>query len=152
LTPAFIGAVLLLNASIDTYQEWRAETRARALIAADVSVRRNGYLRRLPSEQLVPGDIVLVESGERIAADLHLIESQNLAIDESLLTGDSLPARKSAEAAIPENAALGKRATMLHAGTTVRTGRAVAVVIATARDTAIGILAATLQQPDSPHR
>ena len=150
---AFIGAVLLLNASIGTYQEWRAETRARALkalIAADVSVRRDRRLRRLPSEQLVPGDVVQVESGERIAADLRLIESQNLAADESLLTGKSLPARKSAEAAVPENAALGERATMLHAGTTVRTGRGVAVVVGTARDTAIGALAATLQQPEQP--
>ena len=150
---AFIGAVLLLNASIGTYQEWRAETRARALkalIAADVSVRRDRRLRRLPSEQLVPGDVVQVESGERIAADLRLIESQNLAADESLLTGESLPARKSAEAAVPENATLGERATMLHAGTTVRTGRGVAVVVGTARDTAIGTLAATLEQPEQP--
>ena len=150
---AFIGAVLLLNASIGTYQEWRAETRARALkalIATDVSVRRDRRLRRLPSEQLVPGDLVQVESGERIAADLRLIESQNLAADESLLTGELLPARKSAEAAVPENATLGERATMLHAGTTVRTGRGVAVVVGTARDTAVGTLAATLQQPEQP--
>ena len=150
---AFIGAVLLLNAAIGTYQEWRAETRARALkalIAAEVSVRRDGRLRRLPSEALVPGDIVQVESGERIAADLRLIEAQNLAADESLLTGESLPARKSAAASVPEDAALGDRATLLHAGTIVRTGRAVAVVVGTARDTAVGTLAATLERPQPP--
>ena len=66
------------------------------------------------------------------------------------MTGKSLPARKSADAAVPEDAALGERATVLHAGTTVRTGRAVAVVVGTARDTAVGTLAATLERPEQP--
>jgi Ca2+-transporting ATPase len=148
---AFIFAVLLLNACLGTYQEWRAERRARALkalITTEISAWRDGRLRRLPSEALVPGDVVQVESGERIAADLRLIEAQNLTADESLLTGESLPSRKSADARIAEGAALGDRATMLHAGTIVRTGRAVAVVVGTARDTAIGTLAATLERPE----
>ncbi|MGD9614744.1 MAG: cation-translocating P-type ATPase [Alphaproteobacteria bacterium] len=148
---AFIAAVLLLNAGVGTYQEWRAETRARALkalIAANVAVWREGRLRRLPSEALVPGDVAQLESGERVPADLRLIEAQNLTADESLLTGESLPARKSAEAAVAENAPLGDRATMLHAGTTVRTGRALAVAVATARETAVGVLAATLERPE----
>jgi P-type Ca2+ transporter type 2C len=150
---AFIGAVLLLNACVGAYQEWRAETRARALralIAANVAVWRDGHLQRLPSESVVPGDIVQLESGERVPADLRLIETQNLTADESLLTGESLPARKSAGAAIAEDAPLGDRATMLYAGTTVRTGRAVAVTVSTARETAVGIVAATLEQPEPP--
>jgi P-type Ca2+ transporter type 2C len=148
---AFIFAVLLLNACVGTYQEWQAETRAqalKALITTEVSVRRDGRLRRLPSELLVPGDIVQLESGERIAADLRLIDAQNLTADESLLTGESLPSRKSADARIAENAALGDRATMLHAGTIVRTGRAAAIVVGTARDTEVGLLAETLQRPE----
>ncbi len=148
---AFIGAVLLVNACVGTYQEWRAETRARALralIAANVAVWRDGRLRRLPSESLVPGDVVQVESGERVSADLRLIEAQNLTSDESLLTGKSLPVRKSAEASVAEDAPLGDRATMLFAGTTVRTGRAVAVTVSTARDTAVGVVAATLERPE----
>lgn len=149
----FIGVVLLLNACVGTYQEWRAETRARALralIAANVAVWRDRRLLRLPSEVLVPGDVVQVESGERIAADLRLIEAHSLAADESLLTGESLPARKSAEACVGADAPLGDHATMLHAGTTVRTGRGLAVVAATARQTVVGRLAATLDRPEPP--
>jgi len=148
---AFIVAVLLLNACIGTFQEWRAETRARALkalIKGSVAVRRDGKLLHLPTDALVPGDIVQVESGERIAADLRLIDAHNLAADESLLTGESLAVHKVPAAAIPPEAPLGDRVTILHAGSIVQTGRGSAVVVTTGRSTVVGQLAAALEQPE----
>ncbi|TSD84047.1 HAD-IC family P-type ATPase [Mycobacterium sp. KBS0706] len=147
---AFILAVLLTNAGIGTYQEWRAEGRARALkalVKGSAAVWRGGRLRRLPAEDLVPGDVVQVESGERIAADLRLMDVYGLTADESLLTGESLAVRKLPDADIRADAPLGDRATMLHAGTTVQTGRGLGVVVATARRTVIGQLAAALEKP-----
>ncbi|TCU73401.1 calcium-translocating P-type ATPase [Bradyrhizobium sp. R2.2-H] len=148
---AFIAAVLVLNAGIGTFQEWRAETRARALkalIKASVSVWRGGTLQRLPSEALVPGDITQVESGERIAADLRLIEGQNLSVDESLLTGESLAVVKRPMAHVAADAGLSDRVTMLHAGTTVQTGRGLGVVVGTGSGTVVGQLAASLDRPE----
>lgn len=147
----FIFAVLLLNAVIGTYQEWRAETRARALkalIKGSVAVWRDHRLVRLPTEALVPGDLVQLESGERIAADLRLIEAQNLTADESLLTGESLAVHKVPSAALALDAPLGDRVTMLYAGTTVQTGRGRGIVVATARHTVVGQLAAALEKPE----
>ena len=150
---AFIFAVLLSNAAIGTYQEWRAETRARALkalIKGSVAVWRDGHLERLPTESLVPGDIVQVESGEKIGADLRLIEAQKLGVDESLLTGESRAVRKLPHAAVALDAPLGDRVTMLYAGTTVQTGRGVGVVVATAQHTMVGQLAAVLERAEPP--
>jgi calcium-translocating P-type ATPase len=147
----FIFAVLLLNAAIGTYQEWRAEARAKALktlIRGQASVRRDKTLVRLPAELLVPGDIVQVQSGDRVSADLRLVDSQGLSADESLLTGESLAARKLAAADVAADAPLGDRVTMLHAGTSVQTGRGVGVVVATGRRTVVGQLAAALEKPE----
>jgi Ca2+-transporting ATPase len=150
---AFIFVVLLLNALVGTYQEWRAEARARALkalIRGSVAVRRGHRLVRLPTEDLVPGDIVQVESGEKIGADLRVIEARNLTVDESLLTGESLAVHKVPEANLAADAPLGDRVTVLHAGTTVRTGRGTAVVVATALRTVVGQLAAAMDRPEPP--
>jgi calcium-translocating P-type ATPase len=149
----FIFAVLLLNAAIGTYQEWRAETRARALkalIRGCATVRRDHALKRLPVDVLVPGDVVQVASGDKIAADLRLIEAENLSANESLLTGESLAVRKLPYATLAVDVALGDRATMLHAGTSVQTGRGLGVVVATGRDTVVGQLAAALDKPEPP--
>lgn len=147
----FIFAVLALNACIGAFQEWRAETRARALkalIKGSAAVWREGKLSRLPADRLVPGDIVQVESGERIAADLRLVDAQNLMVDESLLTGESLAVHKVAAATLPADAALGDRITVLHAGSIVQTGRGLAVVVITGRNTVVGQLARSLERPE----
>jgi len=149
----FILVVLVMNASVGTYQEWRAETRARALkalIKGSAAVWRGGNLVRLPTEALVPGDIVQVESGEKVAADLRIIEARGLTADESLLTGESIAVHKLPSAQVAADAPLGERLTMLHAGTTVQTGRALAVVAATAQNTVVGRLAAALERPEQP--
>ncbi len=149
---AFILVVLLGNACIGTYQEWRAETRARGLkklIKSTAAVRRDGQLMRLSSDLLVPGDIVQIESGERITADLRLIETRNLTVDESLLTGESVAVRKLHNAIVAADAPLGDRVTMIHAGTIVQTGRAVGIAVATGSHTAVGQLAVALERPQA---
>ncbi|WP_442809204.1 HAD-IC family P-type ATPase, partial [Trinickia soli] len=147
----FIFAVLLLNSAVGTFQEWRAETRAialKALIKGGAAVWRGEMLVRLPADVLVPGDVVQVESGERIAADLRLIEARNLTVDESLLTGESLAVHKLASISVAPDAQLGDRVTMLHAGTIVQAGRGAGVVVSTGSHTVVGQLAATLEQPE----
>ncbi len=148
---AFIFAVLLLNSVMGTYQEWRAEARAaalKALIKGSVAVLRGGTIVRLPADVLVPGDVVQVESGERIAADLRLIEARNLTVDESLLTGESLAVHKLSGISVAPDAQLGDRVTMLHAGTIVQAGRGIGVVVSTGSHTVVGQLAATLEQAE----
>ncbi|HEU0306244.1 MAG TPA: cation-transporting P-type ATPase, partial [Lysobacter sp.] len=150
---AFIFIVLVSNAAIGSYQEWRAETRSRALralIKGTAAVRRDGQWVRVPSEQLVPGDLVQVSSGERIAADVRLVEAQNLLLDESLLTGESHAVYKRAEDSVAADAALGDRTTLLHAGTSVQTGRGTGIVVATAARTEVGKLARSLDRPEPP--
>lgn len=140
----FIGIVLLLNAAIGTWQEWRAETRARALkslVRGQVPVWRDGALHLIDTALLVPGDIVALESGLKVPADLRLLHGEGLEVDESLLTGESLAVQKDADAAIAADAALGDRRTALYAGSLVRSGRGIAAVAATGRHTEVGRLA-----------
>lgn len=149
----FIFIVLASNAAIGSFQEWRAESRARALkslIPVTASVRRGGVLTRLDARQLVPGDIVEIEGGARIPADLRLAEAVGLSVDESLLTGESLAVEKIAAPPAAAEAPLGERVTMLHAGTVAARGRGVGVVVATGRATVIGQLAASLDTEDVP--
>ncbi|POR47116.1 cation-translocating P-type ATPase [Bosea psychrotolerans] len=149
----FIFSVLVLNAAIGAFQEWQAEQRARALkalIVGTTAVWRDGRLAKIPIEQLVPGDVVEMESGAQIAADMRLLDINALTVDESLLTGESFASAKDATATIASEAGLGDRATMLHAGTTVMSGRGRAVVVATARDTQMGLIAAELAKPEPP--
>ena len=137
---AFIGAVLLLNAGIGTWQERRAERSAaglQKLLVVQARVRRDGKEETLSAEELVPGDVVLLESGNRVPADLRLIKARNLAVDESLLTGESLAVEKSDQAA-EEGLAVSERASMAFAGATVTSGRGLGVVAATGLRTEVG--------------
>lgn len=94
---AFILFVILIDAVLGSVQEYKSNKNAEALaklIRIDALVIRNNKEVSIPSEDLVPGDIVLLESGSKVPADLRLIETQNLTIDESLLTGESIPREK----------------------------------------------------------
>lgn len=149
----FIAVVLLLNGGIGFWQEWRAELRVRALkslVRGRIPVWRDGGLASLDIEQLVPGDIVQLESGLKVPADLRLIETEALEADESLLTGESLPVAKAATVPVAASAVLGDRTSMLFAGTLVRSGRGRAVVAATGRHSEIGRLSLALQAVGSP--
>ena len=140
----FIGAVLLLNAIIGTVQEYSAQRSADALqkmMTTRVRVLREGDAYEIGSEDIVPGDIVLLESGERVPADMRILESHNLEIDESLLTGESVAVVKQANTVLSESTVLGDRLNMVFAGSLVNRGRAQGVVTATGLATELGSIA-----------
>lgn len=140
----FIAAVLILNASIGGFQEWRAERSSRALqqlLTIRATVLRDGEAYDIDAEELVPGDVVWLESGNRVPADIRLFEAHGLEIDESLLTGESLSVVKDEAWTGPAEAALADRADMAHAGSIVVRGRGAGVVVATGTATAVGQLA-----------
>ncbi|MCP4387033.1 MAG: HAD-IC family P-type ATPase, partial [Gammaproteobacteria bacterium] len=140
----FISAVLLLNAVIGTVQEYSAQRSADALqkmMMTQARVLREGEAYEINSEEIVPGDIVMLESGERVPADMRLLESHNLEIDESLLTGESLAVNKRADARLDTDTVLGDRVNMAYAGSLVNRGRGHCVVVATGLATELGTIA-----------
>jgi magnesium-transporting ATPase (P-type) len=142
----FILAVVLLNAGLGTFQEWRAEQSAaglQRLLKVQARVRRQGAERRIAAEDLVPGDIVLIESGNRVPADLRLLRANNLSADESFLTGESMAVDKTA-GAVAANAPVSERLNMAFAGATVVSGRGEGVVVATGLRTEVGAIAETV--------
>lgn len=143
----FILGVLMLNATIGAVQEARADADARALrslIPQEARVRRGGGVRLVDSAEIVPGDVIELESGMRVTADMRLLDTSNLEIDESTLTGESLPVAKHACDRLGPQAALADRTTMAHAGSTVSEGRATGLVVATGEQTALGMIGRTL--------
>ncbi len=140
----FIAAVLLINAIIGTYQEHSAKQAAgalRKLVTARNRVLRDGDAYLVNADELVPGDIVLLESGDKIPADLRMLECHDFKVDESLLTGESLPVAKHAEPVLDSEIALGDRVNMGFAGTLVSRGRARGVVVHTGLSTNLGRIA-----------
>jgi magnesium-transporting ATPase (P-type) len=152
---AVIVAVVIANAVMGWFQEGRAEQALAAvgrLLAATAVAVRGGTRRVLPAAELVPGDIVFVESGDRVPADLRLVETHSLSIDEALLTGESVPVAKAAEPVAPD-LPLADRASMAFSGTTVAAGQAIGVVVATGSDTElgkIGHLVESVENLDTP--
>src|SRR5215471_18036729 len=135
-----IFAVVLLNALLGFIQEGKAEKALdsiRNMLSAEARTMRSGETRMIPAEQLVPGDVVLLESGDKIPADLRLIDAKNLRTEEAALTGESVPAEKTVDA-VPANATVGDRESMAFAGTMVVSGRATGVVVATGSETELG--------------
>ena len=148
----FIAAVLLLNAAIGTMQEFSAQRSASALqelMTTRVRVLRSGDTHEIDSEELVPGDIVLLESGSRVPADMRIVDSHSLEIDESLLTGESIAVGKQANKVLAEDAALGDRINMVFAGSMVNRGRASCVVVGTGFMTELGKIAVSVSDSHS---
>lgn len=140
----FIVFVLLLNATVGGYQEWKAEKSNQALrklLRIRASVQRGDEVQEISAEQVVPGDIVWLESGNRIPADLRLIMARGLEIDESLLTGESLPVTKDPEWKGDIKAPQADRANMAFGGSIVTHGRAKGIVVTTGSSTIVGQLA-----------
>lgn len=140
----FIVLVLLLNAIIGAFQEYSAQKSAASLqklVSHVARVIRSGTAYELAAETLVPGDIVLIESGDKVPADIRLIHQHDLAIDESLLTGESEAVQKQSGNILPDDTVLGDRSNMAHAGTLVTRGRGTGVVTATGLKTQIGLIA-----------
>lgn len=151
---AFIAAVLVINAAIGFVNEFRAEQAVQALfqlIRTRARVRRGGRVLDVDGEAVVPGDLLLIESGARVSADVRLLDEQGLRVDESLLTGESVPVEKDASDTLPERAPLAERRNMLFAGSIVASGRGVGLVVATGRHTQVGTIAGTLAEiPQEP--
>lgn len=148
----FILAVLLINAVIGTAQEYSAERNLeslRNLVRTYARVVRDGESFEVDAEECVPGDIVLLEEGMKVPADLRLLEAHALEVDESLLTGESTPVSKDASAILKWSTALGDRVNMAFAGTIVTRGRGRGVVVATGTETELGRLAGSLTDVES---
>ncbi len=143
-----IFTIVILNGILGYVQESRAEQALAALkrlSSTYVKVIRDGIIQQLDAEELVPGDIILLEAGVQIAADGHLLEAQNLQVSESTLTGEATAVTKDADLILPEDAPLGDRVNLMFKGTQVVKGRAKAIVTTTGMDTEIGQIATMLQ-------
>ncbi|PQO43934.1 cation-translocating P-type ATPase [Blastopirellula marina] len=145
----FIVGVLILNSVVGGYQEWKAEKSSQALrklLRIHASVQRGEEVKEIPAEQVVPGDVVWLESGNRVPADLRLVWDRGLKIDESLLTGESLPVSKNPAHVFAADAAQADQANMAFAGSIITHGRAKGIVVATGTSTAVGQLALDVSQ------
>jgi len=140
----FIAGVLVLNAIIGSWQEWKAEKSSHALrklLQIRAAVVRDGEVSEINAEEVVPGDVVWLESGNRVPADIRLLSAHGLEVDESLLTGESLPVHKDPAWTGEPETAVADRLNMAHAGSVVTRGRAKGVVVATGTSTSVGQVA-----------
>ncbi len=143
-----IIAVVLVNAVVGYLQEGKAEKvldAIRDLVSPHTQVRRDGHRQVVPAADLVPGDIVLLEAGDRVPADLRLVRSHALLIEEAILTGESVAAEKSI-LPVAFDASLGDRHSMAYSGTMVASGQGAGVCVATGANTQIGRISALLQE------
>lgn len=146
-----IGVVVILNTIIGFIQENRASNALKALrdmAAPNAKVIRDGKQIQIPTTEVVCGDILVLESGVRAPADARLIETQNLIVDESMLTGESFPVTKIHDEEISEDAPLGDRKTMIYSGTIIQKGRGLAVVTNVGVDTEFGKISRMVAQAE----
>jgi P-type Ca2+ transporter type 2C len=147
---AAIVLIVVLNALLGFVQERRAEAALAALEKMQTPtarVRRDDTVRVVAASQIVVGDLLEVQAGDAVAADARLLQTIDLAAEESPLTGESSPVQKDAQASVAEDAPLADRPTMLFVGTTLVRGKGRAVVVATGGRTQLGLLSALIQRP-----
>ena len=148
----FIVCILILNTGLAFYQEYKASRIMSGLkdfLVASVNVIRDGTPIEVNSEEIVPGDIILLEEGMKVPADSRLIEEHALAVDEAMLTGESVPSEKSSNV-VDDDAALGDRKNMVFSGTTVVRGTGKAIVCSTGMTTELGTIAQALADTETP--
>ena len=146
-----IVAIVIINGVLGFFQERKAEKSLEALkelAAPQVTVLRNGKWMKIPSKALVLGDIIKFSSGDRIGADIRLVEASSLYIEESALTGESVPVQKKVEALGGQNVAIGDQKNMAFMGTMITRGSGAGVVVATGMNTAMGQIANLLQNAE----
>ena len=142
-----IFGVVIINAIIGHIQEGKAEKSLdaiRNMLSQQAMVKRDGRFISLPAEELVPGDIVSLQSGDKVPADLRLFKTRELHIEEAILTGESLPAEK-AVLPVPADAGIGDRSNLAYSGTLVTCGQGQGLVIATGDNTEIGRISGMLR-------
>ncbi|MEE8822006.1 MAG: calcium-translocating P-type ATPase, PMCA-type [Lactobacillus amylovorus] len=148
---AIIMIVVILNAILGVFQEARSEAAIEALkdmATPEAHVRRNDAIITIPSTELVPGDIVLLEAGDVVPADLRLNLASSLKIEESALTGESVPVEKKVETLSGDDIALGDRVNMAYSNTNVTYGRGEGIVVSTGMHTEVGKIATMLNNAD----
>ena len=148
-----ILAIVIINALIGSIQEDKAEKSLDALKSLSsplANVLRDSKIVSVKSEELVVGDIVILEEGNIVPADIRLIESSNLKADESSLTGESVPVEKDSSLVLDESASIGDRKNCLFSSSHISYGRAVGVIYSTAMDTEVGKIATMLNESDEP--
>lgn len=148
-----IGIVIIINAVVGVIQESKAEKALEALKKLSTPkavVKRNGIISEIPSEEVVPGDIVLIDAGRYIPCDLRLIETANLKVEESALTGESIPAEKECQTVFHDaNVSLGDQKNMAFMSTLVSYGRGVGVAVGTGMSTEMGKIAHMLNSTET---
>ncbi len=145
---AVIWGVTIINAVIGYVQEAQAEGAIASLaksVTTEVTVLREGQSLRIPSQDLVPGDLVLLASGDKVPADLRLLKVRSLQIDESALTGESVPVNKSTSP-LPLDTPLAERTNMAYAGSFITFGQGRGIVVATANNTEVGQISQSMEQ------
>jgi magnesium-transporting ATPase (P-type) len=148
---AVIFAVVIVNAAIGFIQEGKAEQALQAIAAMidpRATVLRDGHRQSVPADQVVPGDIVVIEAGDRVPADLRVIRARNLRIEEAILTGESVAVEKDIRP-VEEDAPLGDRTSMAFSGTFVASGQGLGAVVATGLHTELGRISALLGEVES---
>ena len=143
--------IVLIDVIIGTYQENKANNTAEALqklVKTKTKVIRNGELITIDAEELVVGDYVFLESGDKISADMRIVEAQNFAVDESILTGESLQVVKNEKVIKKKNISINEQANMIFSGTNVVTGRARAIVVKIGLETEIGKIADSINNAE----
>ena len=148
-----IFLVVILNALLGFFQEYRAEKAIESLkklSSTKAKVIRNSTEKEIDASELVPGDLIVIEEGDRIPADARIIRCSNLSVDESALTGESSPVDKTSDILIGKNISIADQKNMIFMNTTAARGRCIAVVVSTGMNTEIGKIAKSIQEQDSP--
>ncbi|MGD8793494.1 MAG: HAD-IC family P-type ATPase, partial [Anaerolineae bacterium] len=145
-----IGAVILINAAIGFFTELRAVRSMEALQrmgSVSARVRRDGQVQEIPAEKLVPGDLVVLQGGDVVTADLRLVEASKLQADESALTGESVPVGKQVEP-LDGEVPLAERASMVFKGTAITRGAGEGIVVSTGMDTELGHISSLVEEAE----
>ena len=145
-----MGAILLINAGIGTFQERKADRAVETMskfVPPNCRVVRDGVVKEIAAHDLVPGDIVELEAGDRVPADLRILQAWNFEVNESALTGESLPIEKK-DSVLHESKTISDRTNMLYMGTHVTRGKCMAIVAQTGNNTEMGHLLALLSEDE----